>query len=293
METLSVSPEQPTLQSPKATIEEVGPGKAAKWLEANEGNRSLDGNYVSRWSRLMKEGEWMLTSDAIGFDWNGRLLNGQHRLSAIVRSGTTQQFVVVRGLNPESFDRHDTGRARSLKQILLMEGFVNTTHLAAAARLLAAFEDGGITNARNGLIPLRGLAFVRYHSPIIEDSVQKGLKAYRECPKGMVRPSTLCYIYHAMRFRDEDVAWDFVCGVASGLGISNQDDPRHRLRERLLSELKGPQRIDRDVEVALATKAVNKYFEGSLVKQLKYSPGAGERYPQPKAGSSYPFGFFE
>ena len=48
----------------------------------------------------MQNGEWKLNGKSICFDWNGRLLNGQHRLSAVVRSGVPLTTLVVRGLDP-------------------------------------------------------------------------------------------------------------------------------------------------------------------------------------------------
>ena len=49
----------------------------------------------------MQDGKWRLNGKTICFDSTGRLLNGQHRLSAVVRSGVTLTTVVVRGLDPD------------------------------------------------------------------------------------------------------------------------------------------------------------------------------------------------
>lgn len=48
----------------------------------------------------MQDGKWKLNGKTICFDRTGRLLNGQHRLSAVVRSGVSLTTVVVRGLDP-------------------------------------------------------------------------------------------------------------------------------------------------------------------------------------------------
>ena len=46
----------------------------------------------------MRNGLWELNGAAIVIDEFGNLIDGQHRLSAVVESGTTQQFVVVRNV---------------------------------------------------------------------------------------------------------------------------------------------------------------------------------------------------
>ena len=57
----------------------------------------------------MKAGRWQLNGEAIKFDKNGHLLNGQHRLHAVVRADTTIQMLVISGLDPETRTTMDSG----------------------------------------------------------------------------------------------------------------------------------------------------------------------------------------
>ena len=62
----------------------ITPEIAREMLKKNTNNRPLSKRTLSRYVQLMKNGEWGITTDAIGFDVNGRLINGQHRLNEVV-----------------------------------------------------------------------------------------------------------------------------------------------------------------------------------------------------------------
>ena len=122
---------------------------AAKWLaEHNEGNRRLDMATVASYTRDMLEGRWISAADQpLHFDVDGNLLNGQHRLSALVaadieRPGFRLVFTVVTGLAAAARRVFDTHRHRDTGQELALEGWAHGKTLAAVARLLIAWEDG-------------------------------------------------------------------------------------------------------------------------------------------------------
>lgn len=52
------------------------------WQE-DEGNRRLARNDVDKYKRDMMNGSWIPTDEAIGVDYQGRVYNGRHRLTAI------------------------------------------------------------------------------------------------------------------------------------------------------------------------------------------------------------------
>lgn len=83
-----------------AQFRQITPKDAKEMLKYNEQNRRLDPETVSKYARDMKNGEWRTELAApIVFDEDGKLREGQHRLHAILDSGTPQIFLVV-GNNP-------------------------------------------------------------------------------------------------------------------------------------------------------------------------------------------------
>lgn len=75
----------------------ITPAMAKKWLESNTQNRNLAPSKVRWFARKIQNGEFVLTHQGIAFDKNGKLLDGQHRLAAIVLAGIPVQMFVGEG----------------------------------------------------------------------------------------------------------------------------------------------------------------------------------------------------
>lgn len=91
---------------------------AAKWLERNTRNRPLRDDVVQRYAADMKAGRWMVTGDAIAFDKNGVIVNGQHRLWAVLESNMTIPMLVTFNLEPDVVRVLDDHLKRRLTDIV-------------------------------------------------------------------------------------------------------------------------------------------------------------------------------
>ena len=99
-------------------IETITPKVASRYLQANTGNRPLRRTSVEQLARAMLRNEWRLTHQGIAFSASGRLLDGQHRLQAVVDSGVSVQMVIVRGLPDDAFMAMDIGNRRTTADVL-------------------------------------------------------------------------------------------------------------------------------------------------------------------------------
>jgi hypothetical protein len=84
------------------SIETITPKQAEKYLQFNTSNRNLRKSLVSQYARDMTNGKWRLTHQGVAFNCDGTLLDGQHRLKAIVESGVTVQMLVARGVDSKN-----------------------------------------------------------------------------------------------------------------------------------------------------------------------------------------------
>lgn len=109
----------------------IDPDTAKNLLEGNYGNRKLSLGVVARFAATMRAGDWVASPEPLIFASNGRLLNGQHRLNAVIASETPQRFLCVFGVDERVFSVLDRGKVRSLADAHAME-----KRLAEAARLL-------------------------------------------------------------------------------------------------------------------------------------------------------------
>ena len=88
-------------------VETVSPEEAAKYLEHNAKHRKIKEKKVDAYMKEMQDGKWQLNGKVLIFDANGRLLNGQHRLSAVVKSGVPLTVLVVRGVDPSVLETNE------------------------------------------------------------------------------------------------------------------------------------------------------------------------------------------
>jgi hypothetical protein len=92
--------------------ETITPQKAYQYLETMDGNRAVRQSKVDQYEQMMRRGLWRLTHQGIAFHKDGRLVDGQHRLWALIAAGLTIKMMVSYGLTDEDVLALDGGLAR-------------------------------------------------------------------------------------------------------------------------------------------------------------------------------------
>jgi len=124
---------------------DVGPEKARHWLDNNFRNRPLKDDVVAAYARDMLNGVWVPTHQGVAFNDRDELIDGQHRLHAIIRSGKTVRMMVtfglpatIEGAEMTTMDAVDRGRTRSVAdQLAIQHGFKNASITAAICMSIA------------------------------------------------------------------------------------------------------------------------------------------------------------
>lgn len=121
---------------------DIDPGFAQALLEASAeiSQRTMIERRVAMFAADMTHGNWRLTHQAVAIDPDGRVLDGQHRLTAIVRSGVTVPMMVCTDADPATFGVIDTGKARTPSDALKIAGFGNVNMKASIARLVLTYD---------------------------------------------------------------------------------------------------------------------------------------------------------
>lgn len=130
-------------------VETITPAIAEQYLETNKRNRQCSQKVAGKYARIIERGEWMLNGEAIKFSSDDQLLDGQHRLHAVIKTGKPIDTVVIRGLEAEAFKTMDACKVRSQGDYLHVLGYKYTVPLATAARILYTFERGHTGHIRN------------------------------------------------------------------------------------------------------------------------------------------------
>lgn len=93
-------------------IETITPEMAKVYLATSKGNRILRKHTVEKYARDIANGEWRLNGETIAFSDDGNLINGHHRLNAVLKANTPITTYVVRGITDEA-NLYDRGITRS------------------------------------------------------------------------------------------------------------------------------------------------------------------------------------
>lgn len=268
-------------------VEDVGPDEALKMLEKMPRNRRLNWPNRQRYAREMQNGTWReYECTPLRFDSDGNLLDGQHRLWAVIDSGTTQRFVVIRGLPNEALDVIDTGRSRSLTDILHIRGESNASELTSAINLLSAWENSDPKMlARDAIAPgarltvAEALAFLEAH-PELREAVVKGNSIRRKLAGGGGRWAA---VWHILSGIDGEDAEFFFSRLSSGEELAGTS-PILLLRKRLIDDMTNEGRLSEREYTAVIFKAWNYYREGRSAQVLSWRAGGAnpEPYPEPK-----------
>jgi hypothetical protein len=141
----------------RVEVVELEPETARDWLlrSSDQPQRSLSIRRVDRIAHDIVTGQWKMTHQPIALDKDGVVIDGQHRLSAIAKSRMKVPVLVAFDADRDTFDVIDTGQARTTADTLKIAGYGNSAHVAAAARMLIAYDEvKGKQRTLSAVLPL-------------------------------------------------------------------------------------------------------------------------------------------
>lgn len=278
----------------------VGHNEAVTLLGSNTHNRKLRAGRTNIYAVDMLNGNWLTTGDAIKFSKTGVLLDGQHRLAALVQACTTgalQQgdkippnpkltlpMVIIRGLDDEAQEAMDTGTARSLADILeLNRGEKNPITLATALRIVYAWTSGSRrTIAKRGQATNATLlAFFDADPDTFRNLVTSVSSEYQKGDH-LLPPSVLALTHWLFEDIEPGDAETFFARLQDGQGLL-KGDAIYELREALKRVRTERGHRATAYVLALTIKAWNAYRIGEKVNILTYKMGGAhpEVFPEP------------
>jgi hypothetical protein len=280
--------EQPLIrvyEKPEATWEVITPATAQAYLDTMERNRAEKISGTDAYGRDMENDEWLVTGETIVFDWFDRLIDGQHRLKAVVKSGKSIDALVVRGIDPKAQNRMDGGIRRTFRDQLTLDGVVGAPALAALLRRIylwkppynerVNFSRITVTNAE-----LEGvLNEYRYLPDVVAYITPLAAKAE-------VSKSLMSFLFWLFAQKNQERAVEFVEKWANGTGLE-EGDPILALIRRLRSERRradsqGSRGSLQTMTIWLAVYAWNAYSKNRSISGLQLPRGGikAENFPR-------------
>ena len=239
------------------------PDIAKGWLRHNTLNRKFSRNGARSLSTEMARGYWRENGESIVFDREGILIDGQHRLQAVLNSGHKYLAPVVTGVSAVVRPTVDTGKKRSGAANLQMAGEKNSTILASALLLwkgYAARDVRVMTHpaaggpGRRTSIP-RIMQYVN-EVPEIREAVAEAMSLRPSgAGRALVPASEVAMIWLAIieAGASKDRANQFLGCVLSGFNLS-ENSPIIGLRRRLIDSIRPGLRMDKRERLALVLK---------------------------------------
>ena len=124
----------------------ITPESAKELLKLNVSNRPLNKVTVDWYAKQMTNGQWTISGQTISISDKNTLIDGQHRLAALVKSGKEIMFNVAYNVPFESFVNYDSVRSRGLCDVFAIENILNYKNISAIISKYNALITGNMSN---------------------------------------------------------------------------------------------------------------------------------------------------
>lgn len=260
------------------SVEAIGPNDAETLLSNMQINRGVSKSQVKRFQEIMESGKWRHDiGETIKITKSGKLVDGQHRLRAIIASGRVYQVAVTRGVADDAMDIIDTGRSRTASDLLVMRGHKNAGIAASAAKKMMIYETWGMqgffNSTHNRIENNDVLRYAERHMDLLQESVHYGKG---DSLRAMMPPSNGAFVYSVLSRAGRE-GERFLSVLSSG-SVDQEDrvivNLRNALANRRLKGIRGDA-----MGPVFSAKAWNAWIKGDLLKLFK-EPKTPNHYPR-------------
>jgi hypothetical protein len=247
----------------RTRIERITPQLAGKYLIKNIKNRPISPEAVRKYASEMAKGSFKETGDSIKFDTNGYLLDGQHRLQAIIDSKTAHNFIVVENLEPDSFDCMDIGRKRGSADCLAILKCKNSARTAAILRMLYLIRKYKQISTQavksHGAIPNHEIIHLYEQNRDVEQFSSLFGQPYRDILK--FTGAGILGLFYDQWMRNPDSVLDFFTKLSKGTNLP-ENHPILYLRNYLYKDYISNTKLPIGLKFWLVVKIWHDYMEG-------------------------------
>ena len=233
-------------------VKTITPSYARKLLNNNPSNRLIRARAVESMARDISNGKWQLTGESIKISSDGSLIDGQHRLSAVVKADTPIQCLVCYQVDLESMTVIDSGSKRTIGDRFKINNVANPHQVAAILNLLNSLARGQKSLA--ALTPTEAKLMLDKHPNVRESAVL----AHRCKIKGtatMLGAAHYVSSYIGHSTSADEFAETFITGVGT-----YPNDAARFLREHLIADYMKANRMSTNFKRRLFFHALNKYL---------------------------------
>jgi hypothetical protein len=232
--------------------------------EHNKDNRKIYPVKLDQLKSDLNSGRFKLNGESIIFAKTGELNDGQHRLTAVLETGRSAEMIFVFGVERDSRETVDVGKARTPGDFLGMKGVAYASQVGALAKKVVGFErtDRHTLGRTNGISTSQVLGRVKGDDLLVECAAWAVNNAafYRH----MILSGELAFCYYEFASKNPIKAKGFMEQFKEGLNLK-VGDPIYTVRQYLISRprLTPPMRIEAMI------RAWNQWISDSQLERIR------------------------
>lgn len=255
-----------TANSAKIRTLLLSPEKAVELLEHNTQNRPLSGQHVQRIARQILDDKWRFNGDTIKVSKTGDVLDGQHRLWAVVEAKKPIETIIVYGIEREAFATIDTVRKmRSGGDTLALSGATRYRNITAGAlQWLLRWQRGTLEDYRapQNKIENSDVETAYESNPQMIRAVERAVKL-----RSLTNPSIMAFVYYVLTNWNEELAERMMMTLDDPANVG-VNDPFFRLRAFFTAD--HHKKKEPLTTIALCFKAANAAARGQKIQVLNW-----------------------
>lgn len=242
---------------------EITPDMAKYWLDVMGKNRTMTRSTMDKYASDIMNSAWTLNHQGIAFDCNRKLIDGQHRLHAIINTGISVKAPVFVNSVAQGIDVH---RPRSIHDEIRISGEAEWMKGKSAAT--AAFMMNFMKTKNYSRGQTFSASAVLDFAAKNEEALTLTQELFRASRKGITQAAVRGVVASASYHVERDILDDFVAKLYSGIVDGPHESSVIRLREYLISASRGNGERERYSTGRRTCRALKAFVNGESLKAL-------------------------
>jgi hypothetical protein len=257
----------------------ITPSMAADMLQSNIKNRTLREKAITKYANEMLRGTWKQdTGEVIKISKTGVLLDGQHRLMAIIKANIPVYFHVIYGLCDSITDVLDTGSNRSASDVFKLNNIMYNSTIPSMINQYNALKNTkalyGTGMSKNQKLSNNEILSMYYERPDFWHDVAKTSLKWYESFSRILNTSIIGGIYAYLYEINSNDAKEFINQLCTGNDIENKS--LLVLRKKLVDDKLSIKSHSKTTIIAFILKTWVHFRKGTEISILKYNAESEE-----------------
>lgn len=261
-------------------VEYITPEIAIEYLKRNFNNRKADQRVIEYYADQMTKGNWRLSPEGVSFDKLGRLIDGQHRLFAVIKADMTIPFMVTKGFGEDVFQTVNTGKNRSANDVFNIENIPNSSSISSGIKLYVNLKNNfNVVTKGNKHLKLSNVDMLNIYNSdpdFYQEVFKKTVSIYLKLR--LLRKSEI-FSFYVYLIKNKHHSAEKVDQFFEEFNTYSKNDTINLFRNRLIKDKSIKTSEKPIIKRALFVKTWNSFITSKQLKTLKFNPDL-DKFPK-------------